>query len=836
MKAANTFTAPEGKIFAGWKLDGEENVREAGSNFTVTAAATFVAQWISVYTITYTAGEGTGDDVIVPNVQAGNYELAENTFTAPSNKEFEGWKLNNTGDLLEAGANYNVTGNASFTAQWSVVKQAAGLAYATTSYIITRGNSFNAPVLTNPHSLAVTYSGNNDEVATVDAQSGAITLQGASGEVTITAISAATDYYYAGEASYTLKVKDGNLAGGWVRLTSSNGLVNGMKVIIAQHVSSGTDIKAMGAQNTNNRAALAGALEDGKLAADEGTAIFTLEAVGDNYFAFKTTDGKYLYAASSSQNYLKSQAKIDGNATWAITLGVDGTATITAQGDNTRNVMRYNSNNGLFSCYTSGQQDIAIYSKTISVISGELEASTLEDYADVVVEEGAKLVIDESAANKPLGNISGDVEVNAPLQAEGVHLGVNNTMTINSTVTTPSFSISVQLGSTGQGTNVNVNTGGSIASPLGYVDMQLSDNANPDHWHSFTVPFEVDALNGIYDANTGMKLQNEVNYAIMDYHGDVRANGQYGWKKYRGTLQPGTFYLITIDGESKALRFIKKEGSGYIADNRMEMTYYDGSGTSTDFGWCGVGNQNMFNGYVPQAYVAQVLNATGTAYEPINANAALSACIPFFIQVNVTVNLVMQTTAPTLAPLRMPASNIERVQVTFGNEAYSDNLYITASEDALNEYEIGKDLVKMTVSNTPNVAQIFGKAYNNKLCVVNAPLYNNQATYDLTLYAPAAGEYTISAPQKEDVDVYLTLNGAVLWNISMSPYTLDLQKGNTEDYGLLLQKHNAPQVVTGVDNIDDAAENAGVQKVILNDHVYILRNGQRYDVTGKLAK
>ncbi len=832
LKAADTFTAPEGKIFAGWLLTGEEDVREAGSKYTVTAAATFTAQWISVYTITYTAGEGTGDDVVVENVPIGNYELAANTFTAPENKEFAGWKLNNAGETLAAGSNFTVGANASFTAQWSIVKQAAGLAYATTSYMITRGRSFEAPELTNLHGLTVTYSGNNDEVATVDAATGALTLKGVVGEVTVTATSAETDYYYAGEASYTLKVKDANLSGGWERLTSSSTLVNGMNVIIAEYVSSGEDIYAMGAQNANNRGQVAGTLEEGKLVADEGTAIFTLVAVGENTFAFKAADKKYLYAASSSSNYLKSQAKIDGNATWTIVLSEGGKATITAQGNYTHNVMRYNKNNGLFSCYTGNQQDIALYSKTVAV-DGNTNASTLEEYADVVVADNATLVI--NTGTKPLGNITGNVEVNAPLQAEGVHLGVNNTMTVNSTVNVPSFSISVQLGSTGQATNVTVSGSGNIAAPEGYVDMELSDGANRDHWHSFTVPFEVDALNGIYDAETGAPLQNEVNYAIMDYHGDIRANGQYGWKKYRGTLQPGTFYLITIDGESKVLRFMKKAGSSYVAPNSMEMKYNSGSGASTDFGWCGVGNQNMFNGYVPSQYVAQVLNATGDGYEDIDADQPLSACIPFFIQVNVTVNLVMNTSAPGLAPRRMPAKGVERMKVFFGNENYTDKLYISASEEATNEYEIGKDLLKMTMTNTPSVPQIFGNAYGNKLCMVYAPMSNDQAVYDLSLYAPQAGEYTISAPAMENAELYLTYEGNIIWNLSMSEYPINLNKGTTEGYGLLL-KAKMPQTPTGIENGGMLNGANGVQKVIIDENVFILRGGQMYDVTGKMVK
>lgn len=829
--AANTFTAPEGKIFNGWKLEGEENIREAGSKYTVTEAVTFVAQWISVYTITYKAGEGTGDDVVVENVPVGNYQLAENTFTAPESKEFAGWKLNNEGDVLAANSDFEVTANAEFTAQWSIIKQQAGLAYTTTSYTIIRGREFTAPMLTNDHNVEVIYSGNNDAVATVDAATGAITLQGGIGIVTVTATFAGNDYYYAAEASYTLKVMDASLAGGWERLTASSALINGMKVIIAEHVSSGTAIKTMGAQNTNNRAEVAGVLDEGKLVSDEGTAIFTLVKVGESTYAFKTADNKYLYAASSGSNHLKSQAKIDGNATWTISLSADGKATITAQGENTRNLMRYNKINSVFSCYGSGQQDIALYSKTIAVSEGEMDASTLDEYADVVVADDATLVI--NAGTKPLGNISGNVEVNAPLQAEGVHLGVNNTMTVNSTVNVPSFSISVQLGGAGQATNVNVSGSGSIAAPEGYVDMALIDNGRggAGQWHSFTVPFPVDALNGIYNAETGAKLVNETNYAIMDYHSDIRANGEYGWKKYRGILQPGTFYMITVDGSCPNLRFMKTDGSNYVAANNIALTYQSGTGASTDFGWCGVGNQNMFGGYV--SFTVQILNSTGTAYDDVDPNAqSFSACIPFFIQVTQNETLVMSTTNPSAAPARVQTNEIKNQRIYFGNENYTDKLTVSASEDALNQYEIGKDLLKMTVSNTPTVPQIFGSAYGNKLCRVNAPMANDQAEVVLDLYAPEAGEYTISAEENANSMVYLVRDGHIIWNLSMGAYTADFVKGNNAGYSICIVK--APDSATGISNVQD--DNVQCTKAIIDEHVYILRGEKMYDVNGKLVR
>ena len=83
-------------------------------------------------------------------------------------------------------------------------KQQAGLSYTTTEYNVNLGDAFTAPTLNNPHTLAVTYSSNNEDVATVAAD-GAVTIK-AAGTVTITASFAGNASYAPGEASYTIKV------------------------------------------------------------------------------------------------------------------------------------------------------------------------------------------------------------------------------------------------------------------------------------------------------------------------------------------------------------------------------------------------------------------------------------------------------------------------------------------------------------------------------------------------------------------------------------------------------------------------------------------------------
>ncbi len=80
--------------------------------------------------------------------------------------------------------------------------------------------------------------------------------------------------------------------------------------------------------------------------------IYTLETGSeDDSLAFKGSDGNYLCACSSGNNYMHSQANINGNSSWV--LNTDGT--VVAQGSYTRNYMRYNntSTSNMFACYAS---------------------------------------------------------------------------------------------------------------------------------------------------------------------------------------------------------------------------------------------------------------------------------------------------------------------------------------------------------------------------------------------------------------------------------------------------------------------------------------------------
>lgn len=143
-------------------------------------------------------------------------------------------------------------------------------------------------------------------------------------------------------------------------VTDASTLKIGDKIIIAAATA---DFAISTTQNKNNRGRAAVTKTNNNTIVNPGADVqlFTLEpGTVDNTYAFNTGSG-YIYAASSSDNQLKTQQKNNDNGSWTISCTAKGVATITANGGNTRKSLKYNTS-GLFSCYASGQSAVAIYS------------------------------------------------------------------------------------------------------------------------------------------------------------------------------------------------------------------------------------------------------------------------------------------------------------------------------------------------------------------------------------------------------------------------------------------------------------------------------------------
>lgn len=171
---------------------------------------------------------------------------------------------------------------------------------------------------------------------------------------------------------------------------STAGLVSGDKYLI---VAKGYN-KALGGINPtsgNNRTAVAVTFDlDGNISTVPSDAcVLELQAQDDGTWAFYDALNKgYLYAASKSENHLKTKDTLDDNGKATVTITTASVATIKFTGTNTRNLLRYNPNTGgspLFSCYSSGQKDVYLYHYVEPSAVGSIEPKLSYNPASDVV-------------------------------------------------------------------------------------------------------------------------------------------------------------------------------------------------------------------------------------------------------------------------------------------------------------------------------------------------------------------------------------------------------------------------------------------------------------------
>ena len=124
-------------------------------------------------------------------------------------------------------------------------------------------------------------------------------------------------------------------------------------------------IKAMGAQTANNRSSVDVSAVTNTISISSDAGVYEFVIAGDvttgYYTIYDIENAGYLYAASSSSNYLRNKGELDANGKWTIDIDKNGVATIKAKGNYTHNWIR--NNGGIFSCYTGGQADIYLFER-----------------------------------------------------------------------------------------------------------------------------------------------------------------------------------------------------------------------------------------------------------------------------------------------------------------------------------------------------------------------------------------------------------------------------------------------------------------------------------------
>ena len=444
------------------------------------------------------------------------------------------------------------------------------------------------------------------------------------------------------------------------------------------------------------------------------------------------------------------------------------------------------------------------------------------DYAENIVIDKAVTI---DGAGHAIGNLT--VEMAGDLTLSGA-------LTVND------FTICAKAGNTsnpaasGQVRNANNLTVNGNAYFLYTVDPSGTVHYG---WYDFTVPFPVNAASGIKGIeNSVMKndFANGVDYAIMEYLGEKQGQGQYPYKKFSGVMQPNKLYSITLDSRDNynTLRMQKTTDGALVASDNVTLNAY--AGDETHANWNGVGNGTLHhaNAGVSGNYI-QVYQSGDKTFLTVNKNDySFVVGTAFMVQQSGSMTLSQATHSKLLAPARQASAPATAIQIASEGQPFSDQLFISASETGGQAYTPGIDVAKAGNIGNVNVPQIWTNAYDTKLCVHEAQLINGEAQYNLSLYAPAAGTYTLTSLNiPADYTLYLTQNGTTISELSET-YTLDLSNGITTEYGLLLiESHKMP---TGLENVQN--DNVQCTKVLRNGVLYILHNGKVYNAQGGLME
>ncbi len=488
----------------------------------------------------------------------------------------------------------------------------------------------------------------------------------------------------------------------------------------------------------------------------------------------------------------------------------------------------------------TGENDPVLINQNVEITSEVTVGSlTIKEGVDVVVKNGGVLTIGEenSETRTQYGNLY--VEDGGQVILGNGELKVNN------------FVLEAQLG---DNTAANHASSGQVkgveklnVTGDAYFRISFDPRGAIDYgWYDFTVPFEVEVLNGVYDSN-GNKLTYNADYAVMDFSEAKRAVNAKYWNWFSGTLQPNKLYSITFDDEKdwNTFLFKRKSVTASYGGNAYNASCSE-NGETKDRGWNGMGNGTLRHcqlNNLPEQTKIQVYDHAHDRYVQRDADEYTYAVgTAFFVQVDEEKGVDLTAVNEHrgfLAPAHYQGRTFDEFRLALtaeGANDAADHLWVSASEEATGEYVIGHDLVKMGTPTSAKVAQMWCARNNINLCDIEMPLVANKAQTPLSIFAPKAGLYEIAVERTpEDATLYLTYNGRAIWNLSMSAYEFDLEQGTTEGYGLRIVA--SEQTTTDIENGGLLNDENGVRKVMIDDVIYIVTpEGKMYDIVGKGVK
>ena len=568
----------------------------------------------------------------------------------------------------------------------------------------------------------------------------------------------------------------------------------------------------------------------------ENATFLIIKRQNENNYLIKSKSDKYIGRTTDANELDESTEKEYTNT---ISIDADGNANIIGSGGA---YLRYNATSGQerFRYYKStsytSQKAIALYKKysiplytnyttycgdDITISSGTTQTFNTDQQINTLIIEGG------ATANLVAGNI----EINTIILKGG----------LNADATDYKMPILYTNGAT-------------IDVDHLYLDLAINHNT----YYPFAVPFPV-SVSDIDYANPTLAAASEygTHYLIKRYDGAKRAedgvNKDVNWVVVETdeTLQPGVGYIISaLTGKSETtttiqipLTFVPEQNS------TLSITAHTGTAAANDpiqKGWNFIAHP-----YLSEYAGSKINNAPRyvsiptynfSAYQQTMLMATtLSPEYPFFVQIGKDTEINFTTEGRRQTPASVRADENNQIlnllfKILLADEE-KDQTGIILDNNCTPAYEIDADLEKM-----------FGSAFTtsiytlcqDKRLAFNAMSFENAQSSPIPLgyRAAEAGEYTINLDIIEDTSAYEHLyEGIVLYdstteiqtNLLYADYTFTTDKiqDDTRFSIQFVPKNNTSTNIEDIENIHTT------QKIIYNNQLYILHNGQIYNPIGQ---
>lgn len=408
----------------------------------------------------------------------------------------------------------------------------------------------------------------------------------------------------------------------------------------------------------------------------------------------------------------------------------------------------------------------------------------------------------------------------------------------------------------------------SVVKTNAYLDW-IIDYAQ---YYPIAVPFPVTVSSISYRDYPSASASQGV--LFREYDGAKRATGATGdnWTSITPTtLLPSHGYAMTakrpasimfcvirmpLTCENTWLANGEQATVNATSKNTIDITAYGvgGSGKWNDLGWNFVANPYLvpFNSTSDEPSFSGLMQLQESAVryatiptadfqdytqKPVS-EAALEPMSAFFIQAQSSGSLVFATTNKILKPSsgtkHSPASQINvdaRIRLTGNNR--NDQTYLLIGEEFTNEPDFNADLPKM-FGIAPKIYSIYG---GDSLASLALPTELAGEVIPLGIQIGEAGQYTFSLTESSTIQGIERLNlidgQTVVADLLQDDYTVQLSAGEIERFRLraVLPNTNPSELENDASNDSD-----DVRKYIVNQHVVIERNGEKFDVLGRTIK